>query len=79
MINEGYRILGEGVALRAVDIDMVWLHGYGFPPWRGGPMFYANQVGPARILDKIEGFREQFGGDFWTPAMGLREAAAVKT
>ena len=45
MINEGARILEEGIAERAGDIDVIWIHGYGFPTWRGGPMFYANTVG----------------------------------
>jgi 3-hydroxyacyl-CoA dehydrogenase len=79
MINEGYKILEEGVALRAVDIDMVWLHGYGFPAWRGGPLFYANQVGLARVLQSIEVFRERVGADFWAPATLLRKHAANAT
>lgn len=75
MINEGARILAEGVAARPVDIDMVWLHGYGFPAWRGGPMFYADQVGLTKVLDSILGFRERFGPDFWTPAPRLEALA----
>jgi 3-hydroxyacyl-CoA dehydrogenase len=76
MINEGARILAEGVALRAVDIDMVWLHGYGFPAYRGGPMYYADEVGLATVLDAIRGYRERFGADFWTPAPLLEELDA---
>jgi 3-hydroxyacyl-CoA dehydrogenase len=68
MVNEGARILAEGVALRAVDIDMVWLHGYGFPAHRGGPMFHADETGLAQVLAAIRGFRDRFGPDFWTPA-----------
>ena len=45
LINEGFRILGEGVALRAADIDVVWATGYGFPRYRGGPMFHAEVLG----------------------------------
>ena len=45
LVNEGAKLLGEGIALRAVDIDIVYLNGYGFPAWRGGPMFYADTVG----------------------------------
>jgi len=62
--------------IRAVDIDMVWIHGYGFPPWRGGPMFHADQIGTARVLESIERLRDRLGSDFWTPAPGLSRAAA---
>lgn len=75
MINEGAKILAEGVAARAVDIDMVWLHGYGFPAYRGGPMFYADQIGLDKIHQAILKFRERFGADFWTPAPLLEELA----
>ena len=76
MINEGARILEEGVAARAVDIDMVWLHGYGFPAWRGGPMFYAQQTGLPEVLRAIEAHRERLGADFWTPAPLLQRLVA---
>jgi 3-hydroxyacyl-CoA dehydrogenase len=76
MINEGARILAEGVALRAVDIDMVWLHGYGFPAHRGGPMFHADETGLKTVLEAIRGYRDRFGADFWTPAPLLEELAA---
>jgi 3-hydroxyacyl-CoA dehydrogenase len=76
MINEGARILAEGVALRAVDIDMVWLHGYGFPAHRGGPMYYADEIGIPTVLDAVRGYSERFGADFWTPAPLLEELAA---
>ena len=75
MINEGAKILSEGVAARPVDIDMVWLHGYGFPRWRGGPMYWAEQVGLSNVLRAILGYRERFGADFWTPAPLLEECA----
>jgi 3-hydroxyacyl-CoA dehydrogenase len=76
MINEGAKILEEGVAARALDIDMVWIHGYGFPNWRGGPMFYAEQVGLAAVLRSIEGYRDRLGEDFWTPAALLQKCVA---
>ena len=57
-MNEGARILEEGIALRAVDIDIVYLNGYGFPAWRGGPMFYADTVGLKNVLAKDRGVRE---------------------
>ena len=59
MINEGAKILAEGIALRALDIDMVYVNGYGFPAYRGGPMFYADQIGAKTILDGINTFAEQ--------------------
>ena len=76
MINEAAKILQEGVAARAVDIDMVWLHGYGFPRYRGGPLFYADEVGVKNVYETILKYRDQFGPDFWTPAPLLEEMAA---
>ena len=75
MINEGARILQEGIAARPVDIDIVWLHGYGFPAWRGGPMFYADQVGVSNVYEAILRYQRRFGPDFWTPAPLLAELA----
>ena len=77
MINEAAKILQEGVAARAIDVDMVWLHGYGFPRYRGGPLFYADEVGINHVLDAILKYRVQFGADFWTPAPLLEEMAAA--
>ena len=68
LANEGARILEEGVALRASDIDMVYLTGYGFPPYRGGPMFYADQVGLEKVLDSINRFKEGYQGSQWQAA-----------
>ena len=53
MINEGARILEEGIAARPSDIDVIWIYGYGWPVWRGGPMFYADRVGLASIRDRL--------------------------
>ena len=53
MINEGARILEDGIALRSGDIDLIWIYGYGFPAWRGGPMFYADNTGIAYIRDRL--------------------------
>jgi 3-hydroxyacyl-CoA dehydrogenase len=53
LINEGARLLEEGIALRASDIDVVYLNGYGFPSWRGGPMLYADTVGPRRVVERL--------------------------
>jgi len=68
LVNEGAHILEEGIALRASDIDMVYLTGYGFPPYRGGPMFYADTVGLARVLSSLEGFQKGYQGQAWKPA-----------
>jgi len=68
LVNEAAYILEEGIALRASDIDMVYLTGYGFPPYRGGPMFYADTVGLAKVLATIEGFQKGYMGEVWKPA-----------
>jgi 3-hydroxyacyl-CoA dehydrogenase len=73
LINEGFRILEERVAQRASDIDVVWCAGYGFPRYRGGPMFYAETVGLATILDGLERYRQRFGELHWRPAALLVE------
>ncbi len=72
LVNEGAHLLGEGIALRAADIDVVYLNGYGFPAWRGGPMFYADKVGLKTVLARIEEFRVRHGDDLWPPAPLLR-------
>ena len=68
LANEGARILAEGIALRASDVDMVYLAGYGFPAHRGGPMFYADTVGLAKMVAAIEGFQKGYNGNQWQAA-----------
>ncbi|EXL10528.1 3-hydroxyacyl-CoA dehydrogenase NAD-binding domain-containing protein [Aquamicrobium defluvii] len=75
MINEGARILEEGVAQRAVDIDVIWLHGYGFPAYRGGPMFWADQVGLGKIHDTLVALHEKTGEPHWKPSALLERLA----
>jgi 3-hydroxyacyl-CoA dehydrogenase len=75
LANEGARILEEGIALRASDIDMVYLTGYGFPPYRGGPMFYADTVGLDRVLKSIQSFQKGYQGGQWQPAPVLAKLA----
>jgi 3-hydroxyacyl-CoA dehydrogenase len=75
MINEGARILAEGVARRASDIDVIWVYGYGFPAWRGGPMHYADAVGLARIRDRLTAFAERTGDPTLRPAPLLGKLA----
>ncbi len=68
LVNEAATILEEGIALRASDIDMVYLTGYGFPAYRGGPMFYADTVGLPKVLVSIEKFQKSYMGEVWKPA-----------
>jgi 3-hydroxyacyl-CoA dehydrogenase len=70
LVNEGARILEEGIAMRAVDIDMVYMTGYGFPTYRGGPMFYADTVGLANVVAAMQKYAASPHGDpaFWKPA-----------
>ncbi|MDB5909565.1 MAG: 3-hydroxyacyl-CoA dehydrogenase [Massilia sp.] len=68
LVNEGARILEEGIAMRASDIDMVYLTGYGFPVFRGGPMFYADSVGLLNVLIAMEKYARGRHGDAWAPA-----------
>jgi 3-hydroxyacyl-CoA dehydrogenase len=75
MINEGAKILEEGKAQRASDIDVVWVYGYGWPVYRGGPMFYADTVGLKTVLAKLKEFQAKFGDDF-KPAALLEKLAA---
>jgi 3-hydroxyacyl-CoA dehydrogenase len=68
LLNEGFRILEEGIALRAADIDVVWTSGYGFPRFRGGPMFYAETIGLDTLLSGIRKYEDIFGPMHWQPA-----------
>ena len=74
LVNEGARVLEEGVALRAADIDVIYLTGYGFPAFRGGPMFYADRRGLGEVLARIQAFHAQHG-DRWRPAPLLERLA----
>jgi 3-hydroxyacyl-CoA dehydrogenase len=74
LINEGARVLEEGVALRAADIDTVYVSGYGFPAYRGGPMFYADRVGLATIHDRVAALHREHG-QRWAPAPLLARLA----
>src|SRR5690606_24575662 len=75
MVNEGAKILAEGVAQRAPDSAAVWGHRYGWPAYRGGPMYWADQVGLDAVLDKLEALQARFGTDF-APAPLIRTLAA---
>ncbi|KPP96975.1 3-hydroxyacyl-CoA dehydrogenase NAD-binding domain-containing protein [Marinobacter sp. HL-58] len=73
MVNEGAKILEEGIADRSLDIDITWIYGYGFPAYRGGPMFWADQIGLDVILGTVEQFYDDLGGEQWKPAGLLQE------
>ncbi|HJT08751.1 MAG TPA: 3-hydroxyacyl-CoA dehydrogenase NAD-binding domain-containing protein [Stellaceae bacterium] len=75
MINEGAKILDEGIALRPGDIDVIWVYGYGWPVYRGGPMHYADQVGLARIRDRLADFARRFNEPALAPAPLLARLA----
>ena len=74
LVNEGARILEEGYALGSVDIDIIYLNGYGFPAYRGGPMKYADTVGLKKVYDRISEFHHQHG-EWWEPAPHLKHLA----
>jgi 3-hydroxyacyl-CoA dehydrogenase len=74
MVNEGAKILEEGIAQRASDIDVVWINGYGWPVYRGGPMFWADSIGLAKVLASVQAFEKQFGAS-WKPSKLLVQLA----
>jgi 3-hydroxyacyl-CoA dehydrogenase len=76
LVNEGTCVLEEHIAQRASDIDLVYLNGYGFPPWRGGPMFYADSVGLGEVVQTIGRFARGRHGELWQPAALLSRLAA---
>jgi 3-hydroxyacyl-CoA dehydrogenase len=67
LANEGARVIEDGYAMRASDIDVIYAYGFGFPRHRGGPMFYADTVGLATVLERVKQYRARFG-DYWQPA-----------
>ena len=72
LVNEGAKILEDGIALRSVDIDLVYINGYGFPVWRGGPMFYADTIGLEKVYQKVKELHEAHG-DWWKPSELLKK------
>jgi 3-hydroxyacyl-CoA dehydrogenase len=75
LINRGAHLLGEGIALRPGDVDIVYVYGYGFPPHHGGPMWYAGEVGFAKVCERVAEFEAVFGSQ-WKPAPWLERQAA---
>jgi 3-hydroxyacyl-CoA dehydrogenase len=77
MINEGARLLGEGVVPRPQEIDVIWLLGFGFPAYRGGPMFHADRLGLPRVLAALERYRDTVGAEYFMPAPLLAKLAGA--
>ena len=77
MVNEGANILEEGIASRASDIDVVWINGYGWPVYTGGPMFWADTVGLPELVAKIRSYGESLGGRHWELSPLLERTAAA--
>ncbi|MGD9984879.1 MAG: 3-hydroxyacyl-CoA dehydrogenase NAD-binding domain-containing protein [Porticoccaceae bacterium] len=75
MVNEGAKILEEGIAARALDIDIIWINGYGFPAYRGGPMFWADEIGLKTVCDAYQKYARQCGDTYWKPAPLLERLA----
>jgi 3-hydroxyacyl-CoA dehydrogenase len=75
LINEGARIVEEGIAARPSDVDVVWVYGYGFPRWRGGPLAYADEIGPGYIVERLDTFADRTGDETLAPAPLLRDLA----
>jgi 3-hydroxyacyl-CoA dehydrogenase len=75
LINEGAKILEEGIAARSGDIDVIWIYGYGWPVWRGGPMFYGDQVGVRYIRDQLAHYAALSGDTSLQPAAYLSKLA----
>jgi len=77
LLNEGARVLEEGIALAGADIDVIWCNGYGFPRSRGGPMFYADTLGLPEVRAAIEKYRRAQGERYWVPARLIENLAAT--
>ncbi len=75
MINEGFKILEEGMAIRASDIDIVWINGYGWPVYQGGPMFYGNLIGYDKVLEWLKDMEKSHGSEF-TPSPYLEKVVS---
>lgn len=78
LVNEGARILQEGIVTCAADIDVIWVNGYGFPRTRGGPMFYADRVGLPKVLEIVRKYQRVQGPQYWEPAPLLEDLASTQ-
>jgi 3-hydroxyacyl-CoA dehydrogenase len=77
LINEGAKVLDEGLALRASDIDIIYIYGYGFPAFRGGPMWFGDREGLDRVYERVRQFEKEHG-ESWKPAPLLKQLAESK-
>ena len=75
MINEGARLIESGIIARPHEIDVIWLHGFGFPAYHGGPMYYADQLGLAAVHERLLRYQAQVGAEYFTPAPLLARLA----
>ncbi|MDH4261229.1 MAG: 3-hydroxyacyl-CoA dehydrogenase family protein, partial [Gammaproteobacteria bacterium] len=75
LVNEGARVLEEGIAASPADIDVIWCNGYGFPRHRGGPMFHADTTGLAKVVEAMRRYQDGQGARYWTPAPLLESLA----
>ncbi len=78
LVNEGAHILQEGIVTCAADIDVIWVNGYGFPRTRGGPMFYADQLGLPKVLEIVRKYQRVHGSQYWGPAPLLEDLASTR-
>ena len=78
LVNEGARILQEGIVTCSADIDVIWVNGYGFPRTRGGPMFHADQVGLPTVLEAVRKYQRVHGSQYWAPAPLLEDLASTR-
>jgi 3-hydroxyacyl-CoA dehydrogenase len=76
MVNEGAKILEEGIALRGSDIDVIWVNGYGWPVYRGGPMYWADTLGLDVVAEKIRSYGDRLGGKHWELSPLIERLAA---
>jgi len=76
MINEGARLLADGIVPRPQEIDVIWVHGFGFPAYRGGPMYYADRIGLPRLLERLRHYAHVVGPEYFAPAPLIEQLAA---
>ena len=76
MINEGARLLADGIVPRPQEIDVIWVHGFGFPAYRGGPMYHADRIGLPTLLGRLRHYAEAVGPEYFAPAPLIEQLAA---
>ena len=76
MINEGARLLADGIVPRPQEIDVIWVHGFGFPAYRGGPMYYADRIGLPALLGRLRYYADAVGAEYFAPGAAHRAAGS---